>query len=118
MSACTVRQGWSAGPSGQCGRIVCPYHAWTCDLEGRLIGVPMRETYPDLRQGERRLPPIDLEVFKGFIFVRTGERAGPTRGRDDGTLRRRARTLPLRSAATLRSRDAATPHRQLEDHRR
>jgi phenylpropionate dioxygenase-like ring-hydroxylating dioxygenase large terminal subunit len=47
------------GPAGQCGRIVCPYHAWTYDLEGRLIGVPLRETYPDLRLGERRLPPID-----------------------------------------------------------
>ena len=64
------------GPAGQCGRIVCPYHAWTYDLEGRLIGVPLRETYPDLRLGERRLPPIELEVFKGFIFVRL-EAGGP-----------------------------------------
>jgi phenylpropionate dioxygenase-like ring-hydroxylating dioxygenase large terminal subunit len=58
------------GPSGQCTRIVCPYHAWTYDLEGRLIGIPLRETYPDPRLSERRLPPIELEVFKGFIFVR------------------------------------------------
>ena len=65
------------GPAGQCGRIVCPYHAWTYDLEGRLIGVPLRETYPDLRLGERRLPPIELEVFKGFIFVRL-EGGGPS----------------------------------------
>jgi len=65
------------GPAGTCSRIVCPYHAWTYDLEGRLIGVPLRETYPDRRLAERRLPPIDLEVFKGFIFVRlTG--AGPS----------------------------------------
>ena len=65
------------GPTGQCGRIVCPYHAWTYDLEGRLIGVPLRETYPDLCLGERRLPPIELEVFKGFIFVRLAS-GGPT----------------------------------------
>ncbi|HEY2658204.1 MAG TPA: aromatic ring-hydroxylating dioxygenase subunit alpha [Caulobacteraceae bacterium] len=65
------------GSSGQCNRIVCPYHAWTYDLEGKLIGAPLRETYPDLRIGERRLPPIDLEVFKGFIFVRI-EGDGPS----------------------------------------
>jgi phenylpropionate dioxygenase-like ring-hydroxylating dioxygenase large terminal subunit len=58
------------GVTGACERIVCPYHAWTYDLEGRLIGVPLRETYPDRGLGERRLPPIELEVFKGFIFVR------------------------------------------------
>jgi phenylpropionate dioxygenase-like ring-hydroxylating dioxygenase large terminal subunit len=58
------------GVTGACGRIVCPYHGWTYDLEGRLIGVPLRETYPDRALGERRLPPIELEVFKGFIFVR------------------------------------------------
>lgn len=65
------------GTGGQCGHIVCPYHAWTYDLEGRLIGVPLRATYPDLRMEERRLPPIDLEVFKGFVFVRL-ERGGPS----------------------------------------
>jgi phenylpropionate dioxygenase-like ring-hydroxylating dioxygenase large terminal subunit len=65
------------GPTGQCGRIVCPYHAWTYDLEGRLIGVPLRETYPDLRLGERHLPSIELEVFKGFIFARL-EGGGPS----------------------------------------
>ena len=37
----------------------------------------MRETYPDLRLGERRLPPIELEVFKGFIFIRL-EGGGPS----------------------------------------
>lgn len=65
------------GPSGHCGRVVCPYHAWTYDLEGKLIGAPLRETYPDLRVGERRLPPIDLEVYRGFIFVRL-EGGGPS----------------------------------------
>ena len=65
------------GPVGHCGRMVCPYHAWTYDLQGRLIGAPLRDTYPDLRIGERRLPEIDLEVFMGFIFVRL-EGGGPS----------------------------------------
>jgi phenylpropionate dioxygenase-like ring-hydroxylating dioxygenase large terminal subunit len=66
------------GAAGHCGRVVCPYHAWTYDLEGRLIGVPLRESYPNLHQeGGRRLPPIELEVFKGFVFVRL-EGGGPS----------------------------------------
>jgi phenylpropionate dioxygenase-like ring-hydroxylating dioxygenase large terminal subunit len=65
------------GPTGQCSRIVCPYHAWTYDLEGRLVGVPLRQTYPGLGSGERRLAPIELEVFKGFIFIRL-EGGGPS----------------------------------------
>ncbi len=65
------------GPSGHCGRVVCPYHAWTYDLQGQLIGVPFRDTYPDLRITERKLPPVDLEVFMGFIFVRL-EGGGPS----------------------------------------
>ncbi|MDB5457081.1 MAG: Rieske (2Fe-2S) domain protein [Caulobacter sp.] len=65
------------GPSGHCGRIVCPYHAWTYDLEGRLIGVPHRDTYPALEMDRQRLPPVALEIFHGFIFARL-EGDGPS----------------------------------------
>ena len=41
------------------------------------MGVPLQQTYPDLRLSERRLPPIELEVFKGFIFMRL-EGCGPS----------------------------------------
>ena len=65
------------GPTGQCDRIICPYHAWSYNLEGRLSGIPLLETYPDFHLGERRLPEIELEVFKGFIFIRL-EGGGPS----------------------------------------
>jgi phenylpropionate dioxygenase-like ring-hydroxylating dioxygenase large terminal subunit len=63
--------------SGRCGRIVCPYHAWTYDLTGRLIGVPHRETYPALDMPSQGLAPLELEIFAGFIFVRL-ETGGPS----------------------------------------
>jgi phenylpropionate dioxygenase-like ring-hydroxylating dioxygenase large terminal subunit len=57
---------------GRCerGRITCPYHGWTYDLHGRLIGVPRAGAYPGLQREEWSLHAPDLEVWQGFIFVR------------------------------------------------
>ena len=59
------------GPSGHCGRrITCPYHAWTYGLDGRLIGVPNRDSFTGLNTARHGLVPLEHEVFMGFIFVR------------------------------------------------
>jgi phenylpropionate dioxygenase-like ring-hydroxylating dioxygenase large terminal subunit len=59
------------GPSGHCGRrITCPYHAWTYALDGRLIGVPLRDNFPGLDVARHGLTPLEHEVFMGFVFVR------------------------------------------------
>jgi len=58
-------------PTGNCGsRIVCPYHAWTYDLEGRLIGVPSRNDYQEFDQSLYGLKPVALGICGGFVFVR------------------------------------------------
>lgn len=59
------------GSKGHCGRrITCPYHAWTYALDGRLVGVPHRSSFPGLDVARHGLVPIEHEVFMGFIFVR------------------------------------------------
>lgn len=59
------------GSKGHCGRrITCPYHAWTYALDGRLVGVPHRSSFPGLEVARHGLVPIEHEVFMGFIFVR------------------------------------------------
>lgn len=58
------------GPRGSCRRIVCPYHAWTYELDGRLAGVPDRASYPALDAARERLAAVDTEVCAGFVFVR------------------------------------------------
>jgi phenylpropionate dioxygenase-like ring-hydroxylating dioxygenase large terminal subunit len=59
------------GQKGQCGRrITCPYHAWTYSLDGRLIGVPYKETFRGLDQQKSGLAALDQEIFMGFVFVR------------------------------------------------
>jgi phenylpropionate dioxygenase-like ring-hydroxylating dioxygenase large terminal subunit len=62
------------GAFGQCGaRIVCPYHAWTYDLTGRLIGVPERSAYEPFDQSNHNLIPIEVGRCGGFVFVKLGE---------------------------------------------
>jgi len=61
-------------PTGNCGgRITCPYHAWTYDLEGHLIGVPGREFYSDLDETTYSLKPVALGICGGFVFVRPSQ---------------------------------------------
>ncbi len=59
------------GPKGRCpGRITCPYHAWTYGLDGKLLGVPHRETFPNLDLSKHGLVLLEQEELFGFIFVR------------------------------------------------
>lgn len=59
------------GDQGNCGRnIVCPYHAWTYQLDGRLSGVPYLDQYENFDRADHGLVPIECESFGGFVFVR------------------------------------------------
>lgn len=59
------------GNAGRCaGRIVCPYHAWTYDLDGHLTAVPHRKEFADFSLDRFGLKPVETEIYKGFIFVR------------------------------------------------
>lgn len=64
------------GEQGNCGRnIVCPYHAWTYQLDGRLSGVPYLEQYENFDRANHGLVPIESASFAGFVFIRF-ERGG------------------------------------------
>jgi len=66
------------GSAGQCGsRIVCPYHAWAYGLDGALLGMPERAAFGALDRSRHGLVPLDLEVFRGFVFVRM-QSGGPS----------------------------------------
>ncbi len=58
------------GSSGCAKKLVCPYHAWTYELDGRLAGVPGKSDYPDFDMADHGLAPVEMEVWRGFIFVR------------------------------------------------
>ncbi len=60
-----------SGEQGNCGkRITCPYHAWTYATDGRLVGVPLRASYPGLNTDDYGLAEVEQEIWRGFVFVR------------------------------------------------
>lgn len=56
------------GPeAGRCGkRFSCPYHGWTYERDGRLVGAPQM---PGLDKADMRLPEIACAEWSGFVFV-------------------------------------------------
>lgn len=54
----------------QLKRLVCPYHAWTYNLEGNLIGVPKEERFgADFCRADYSLISIRLEQWQNFVFI-------------------------------------------------
>lgn len=66
------------GPAGCTRKLVCPYHAWTYETDGRLTGVPMKGEYPALKLEENGLAPVAVEQWNGFVFVRLEDRGFPS----------------------------------------
>ncbi|WP_232493385.1 aromatic ring-hydroxylating oxygenase subunit alpha [Novosphingobium kaempferiae] len=66
------------GSSGCARKLVCPYHAWTYDLDGRLSGVPDSGSYPAFNKAQHGLAPVQIETWQGFIFVRLVDDGGPS----------------------------------------
>ncbi|MFZ1815875.1 MAG: aromatic ring-hydroxylating dioxygenase subunit alpha [Rhizobiaceae bacterium] len=61
---------------GTCkGSLVCPFHGWVYNLDGSLRGAAQPKSFPELDKAEFGLPPLEHEVWNGFVFVRF--RKGP-----------------------------------------
>ena len=70
LNVCRHRGAKIATGSGSGKRLfVCPYHAWTYDLDGRLTRVTPAEGFPDVSCEERSLVPIPVAEKHGLIFV-------------------------------------------------
>ncbi|GLZ54321.1 aromatic ring-hydroxylating dioxygenase subunit alpha [Actinomycetospora sp. NBRC 106378] len=62
-------------------RMVCPYHNWQYELDGRLVAAPsMTETVPVRTLRETvALPEVRSEIFHGLVFVTLDPEAPPLR---------------------------------------
>jgi phenylpropionate dioxygenase-like ring-hydroxylating dioxygenase large terminal subunit len=64
---CTVRSGRAPA-----SRLTCPYHAWTYDLNGRLVAA--REMPEGFDRGNFGLKSLPIRVVAGLIFTTFAER--------------------------------------------
>jgi Rieske 2Fe-2S family protein len=56
--------------TGQANRsFQCPYHAWTYDLDGKLIAAPNLTKMPDIDRQEYGLVTIPIREYLGYVWV-------------------------------------------------
>ena len=57
--------------------IVCPYHAWTYNLDGSLRGAPAMTLNEGFCKDNYKLPQVKCEEWQGFVFVSLNADAKP-----------------------------------------
>jgi phenylpropionate dioxygenase-like ring-hydroxylating dioxygenase large terminal subunit len=62
---------------GHARQLVCPYHLWAYDLEGRLVDVPDRDDFPQGIPDGMCLPRVRAEVWGGWVWVNLDPDAAP-----------------------------------------
>jgi phenylpropionate dioxygenase-like ring-hydroxylating dioxygenase large terminal subunit len=65
---------------GNKSSIVCPYHAWTYNLDGSLRGAPAMTRNDGFCKEEYQLPEVRCEEWLGWVFVTLNPEAGPVAG--------------------------------------
>lgn len=73
---------WSTGGAPACGTaklLVCQYHSWAYDTEGRLKNVPDERDFAGLDRDERALVSLRCEEWDGWIFVCADLETAPLR---------------------------------------
>jgi choline monooxygenase len=63
--------------SGTTRTIMCPYHAWTYDLDGQLRAARRADRMPTFDKTEICLDQVQVEEFGGFVYVNLDPTARP-----------------------------------------
>jgi phenylpropionate dioxygenase-like ring-hydroxylating dioxygenase large terminal subunit len=82
-NACRHRGMQVAEGTGCKRALVCPYHGWAYDLEGRLRSVPHEHGFPGLDKTSRGLVPVETVEMHGLVFVTQDGPAADVSGYDE-----------------------------------
>jgi phenylpropionate dioxygenase-like ring-hydroxylating dioxygenase large terminal subunit len=69
LNVCRHRGAQVVRGCGQARAFSCPYHAWTYDLSGRLMGVPDERSFPGVREQRPSLVELPLCEKHGLVWV-------------------------------------------------
>ena len=70
--------------SGNAKLFVCPFHAWSYELDGRLKAAPLMDRVKNFDRKNCRLKEMRTEIWEGFIFVNISGDAEPLHTRLTG----------------------------------
>jgi Rieske 2Fe-2S family protein len=59
------------------GSLQCPYHAWTYDFDGRLIGAPLMDDVAGFRRDDYPLHAVACDVWDGHVFINLAASSAP-----------------------------------------
>lgn len=77
LNVCPHRAARLVADCNRSSRISCPFHSWTFDLTGRLVGLPRPWAFDNLNREELRLARVPVIEWEGLVFVI------PRAGRDE-----------------------------------
>jgi Rieske 2Fe-2S family protein len=77
------------------GRITCPYHQWTYDLNGRLIAAPWLSGEPQFDRSLFSLYPVGVGCWGGFVFLNLTPRGARSLEEQLGPIPGRLERYPL-----------------------
>jgi len=78
------------------GRITCPYHQWSYDLDGRLLAAPHLGSETGFDKALFSLYPAGLECWGGFVFLNLTPAKAVPLGEQLGEIPARIARYPLR----------------------
>lgn len=76
-NVCKHRAHWLLSGQGRTSRITCPYHAWTYDLDGRLMAARHTDHLEGFDRRAICLDGIAVEEFCGFVYANLDPAAVP-----------------------------------------
>jgi phenylpropionate dioxygenase-like ring-hydroxylating dioxygenase large terminal subunit len=69
LNVCRHRGGKLAQGCGKTRVFACPYHAWTYDLSGKVMGIPDERNFPGVRDERPSLAELPLCEKHGLVWV-------------------------------------------------
>ena len=76
-NVCVHRGTELASGAGNIKTFSCPYHAWTYDLDGRLVGAAYMDDVKNFDLDDCRLQPVRSAIWQGWVFVNFDNDAEP-----------------------------------------